>query len=415
MKSHLSCALCLVVVLCSAAPMLAQNSLDISLEGPWIYYQDPSFLNSAGKSVPVLIAMAPAVAHHHDPTFSTGEGFPFSAGLWCVGFDSKCGPNSSSNTLTSGTSPGLQLVPVRSLPGWHWYSNRDPNAWYVILPMPDSATNDGLNNMKLGTTYATYLNGEVQHTIGLRLHYTSGATRLDLYSCGAPTGDNCPNPRSRGWQANSGTLRITIKYDEDPTDHCDQHVRDAYNKTILFLDPTDLALSVPHNVNQDKAYVDLPQDDGSYDASCYLCDPQNPTPTCFQLTMSGPRRPVEVNQALRQIVDDLRNLHRDNDQLYLAELSKEEESLHGNLPTFSQLPGMEQLLNLSTNAVHSLFLKLSVNNEAGAKTKPALQANPLLPKLHDIEAEEQVLRDYLSRARSGTSGKDCRAAQMQMQ
>ena len=414
MKSHLFFALCLVV-LCSAAPVLAQ-SLEISMEGPWIYYVvNSSFVNSTGQKVSVLIAMAPAVAHHHDPTFSTGMGFPFSAGVWCVGFDGTCGGTGKGTTLGSGSAPGLQWVPVNSPPGWHWYSNPKPNAWYVILPMPDSASNDGVENMKLGPKFAAYLQGPVQHSIGLRLHYANGPTSMDLYSCAAPTGDNCPNPKSRGSQVNNGTLRITIKYDDDPNDHCDQHVRDAYNKAILFLDSTDIAMNPPHNVNQGIAYIDLPQDDGSFDASCYLCDPQNPTPTCFQMTMAAPRKPVDVNQALHQIVDDLRNLHRDNDQLYLSELSNEEDSLNGKLPTFSQLPAMEKLLNQSTNAVHSLFLKLLVSNEALDNTKPAAKANPLLPKLRDIEAEEQVLRDYVSRARSGTSGKDCRAAQMQIQ
>lgn len=414
MKFRLICAFGLVAQVLWAASAIAQNSVDIEFEGPWIFYHVSSFQNSLGQNVPVLVAMAPTVNHHHDPTFSTGEGFPFPAGVWCVGFDNVCGTKTQA-LMGNGGFPVLQALPVASKSGWHWYNNSYPNpAWYVILPMPEANTNDGLNDIKVGNTFGVYVNGPVQRSIGARFHYQGGAQMLNLFKCGTPTSDNCPNPQLKGSQSNSGTLRITIKYDEDLSDHCDLHVRDAYHQAILFLDQTPLNQITSQNVNQDKAYIDLPQDDGSYDASCYACDPQNPAPACLLAKMTKPARPVDVNATLHEIVTDLRTLRREDDRLLQSELSQEENSLNGRLPTFSQLPGIEQLLARSTNAVHNLYVELSIKDQAAKDSVQAVQVNPLLPNLKKIETEEQVLHEYIGLALSGTSGKDCRAAQMQV-
>lgn len=414
MKFRLLGTFGLVAQLLWAASALTQNSVDIEFEGPWIFNHVSSFQNSLGQNVPVLVAMAPTVNHHYDPTFSTGEGFSFSAGVWCVGFDNVCGAKTQA-LVGNGGFPTLQAIPVTSKSGWHWYNSSYPNpAWYVILPMPEANTNDGLNNMKLGNTFGIYVNGPVQRSIGARFHYQGGAQMLNLFKCGTPTGDNCPNPQLKGSQSNSGTLQITIKYDADPNDHCDLHVRDAYHQAILFLDQTPLNQITPQNVNQDKAYVDLPQDDGSYDATCYACDPQNPTSACSPAYMTKPAAPVDVNAALHQIVTDLGNLHREDDRLLQSELSQEENSLNGRLPNFSQLPGIKQLLGRSTNAVHNLYVELSVKDQAAKDIASAQQVNPLVSNLKKIETEEQVLREYIRLTLSGTSGKDCRAAQMQI-
>lgn len=394
------------------------ESLDVALEGPWIYYEDSMFIDGTGKNINVLVLMAPWVPGHGDPIFSTGHGFNFHYGVYCVGFDDKFCAQSVVNTahLTSGPYPPLQFVHVKSQASWHWYSDIKPNAWYVILPMPDSASNDGVDNMTLDHKFASYTNGERAQSIGIHLHYTDGPKKLKLYECTPSNIDSCPNPQSRGDQDNSGTLRIAIKAPEEtaePAKHCDHHVRAAYHNMVLLLDKKPLESGA--NTNQDKAYIDLPQENGKYDAGCYICDPQNPIPICFQMHLDAPAPLIDMNKALESIVHDLEGLKRNDGRLHLSELRAESESLKGQFPRFSQLPRIEELLNLSINGIHALYLELSTNADAKNKhssEEPGVREASLLVKLQAIEAEEAELGLYVSRTRSANSGKDCRAAQM---
>ena len=94
------------IVVCLAASLCCtlgccdkgKNRLDVTLEGPWILYQDTQFDSDRGR-VSVLIAIAPtgAVAekmakgdsdHHHLPQLSTGDGYYIpKPDIYCLTFD----------------------------------------------------------------------------------------------------------------------------------------------------------------------------------------------------------------------------------------------------------------------------------------------------------------------------------------
>lgn len=298
MKTRWICATCFLAFVCSVVSAFGQQ-LDIILDGPWIYQVDTQFHPGGHANMPVLIAMAPYVPGHTGPTFTTGDGLDLSGtkGVFCVAFGALGYAVSTSNVtdLISGTYPSLSLlslhpkVPSGGSP-WPWYlyasdASRAASSWYIILPIPDSASNDGVEGFLFGSTFGIYTNRQVPKNIGTILHYKDGKTAVTLYQCtpgsGGLYGDNCTTPMNSGTQTNTGTHRISFTAPDDAapynTPYCDYHIRDAYHSSILFLDETRLDLG--GNTNQTYGYVDLPPVGSPLPppSVCYACDSQNPT------------------------------------------------------------------------------------------------------------------------------------------
>jgi|NGEPerStandDraft_6_1074524.scaffolds.fasta_scaffold02472_4 hypothetical protein len=286
-----------------------KNRLDIVLEGPWILYQDLQFDNR-GKKIPVLVAIAPngvsatavhkhgkdGVAeansahshaddgdqlHHHLPQISAGDGYYIQdAGVYCLAFDGKCAPKGAGFLQSAGYGT-TYMLPAKfetdgstggSTPRTIWSMIQEDGSIAVILPMPDSYSNEGVWQARLRprtaprTTYAMQPN----ISIGLILHYANGPGKFNLFACSAPASvQNCwgpPNGIDHTNLNNTGTLEVVMKA-PDTTDACDFHVRYAYAKAMKVLGP---------NVNQDMAVIDpaLTMDangNGRYDAPPYVC------------------------------------------------------------------------------------------------------------------------------------------------
>jgi hypothetical protein len=402
---------------CSEA--VAKNQkLDIILEGPWIYYQDANYNDGTGTPKAVLVAMAPNTGHYY-PTFTTGHGttFPSPGVVYCVGYGNTCA--TGSGTLGTGNSPkhpDLQLIDVKTPQSWVWYANLADDYWYLILPMPNSASNDGVDYMFLEKTFQTPVSAgtDPQYSIGLQLHYDSWPSdKVSLIYCTDPgavsTADKCENPRMYSDQTQYGTLRISMTGLEETgtAKQCNYHLRAAYNRMILFLDNT--SLDSGNNVNANKEYIDLRSEDtDDYDAACYFCDPQHPDASCSQMLMGRIRPKMDAKSLLADIIHDLTPLdHLDKENEYglqlkgLKEISAE---VTGRFPTPPQLVRIKRLLDLSIRGVQYFYQK-------EGKVEPRKQIEgkePLLaPK---VAGEERQLLDYINF--SSTSGKDCKAAQM---
>ena len=194
--NRLLICVCLVLSVCHLAGCCraGNNHLDIILEGPWILYQDNQF-DSQGKKIPVLVAIAPLAAtvtslnpqdklHHHSPQMSTGDGFYVAKDfmkanhIFCVTFDSRCARPGPAALTTDGY-PGSHLLtlPLSGAAGsWDWVA-ASTNQLALILPMPDSYSNDGLWHMHFTSS------ADEIHSIGLHLHYSDGPQKVALLGC----------------------------------------------------------------------------------------------------------------------------------------------------------------------------------------------------------------------------------------
>src|SRR5947209_7500462 len=85
------------------------DRLDITFEGPWIYFVEPDY-NSSHHAA--LIAIAPQVPGHHNAVVSAGNGVVLAQlddksthGLFCIGFDGACSPQRDSKSASLKYKP----------------------------------------------------------------------------------------------------------------------------------------------------------------------------------------------------------------------------------------------------------------------------------------------------------------------
>jgi len=397
-----------------ASDAMSQAALDIIMDGPWIYY-DQATLNG----VPVLVAMAPYVYGHTGPVFTTGYGdfTPNLKTVYCVAFDTKCAFNTGNQSLQNSVYAALALLPVKVKTLW---PTIDPNAnaYYFILPMPDSASNDGQESMEFGQTFGSY-NSAKAVAIGLVLHYTKAtnvASEIELYDCNLDA--KCTTKKSVASQINYGTLRLGFTNVEDPSDTlgCDHHIRFGHHKMMEFLGSgnglTDL--------NNTYYYVDLRDKNGVYNPNCYADDPQNPANQAF--SVHGDQRPVDVTKELGNIVLDLERIgdggcpriqnDRSESGLGCETLKKLVETLKGQTPKPSQYGEIERALRASIADISLVTLE-QLETERKEKHKPLNEkssAENQLETMRDAQSKEMKLDDIV--IYDSTSGKDCRVGQM---
>src|SRR5258708_29169278 len=291
-RALLVCACVLNALLSFSVPAFSQGRFDIALEGPWILYRYPSFVTSDGTSKTVLIAIAPQAANHLPPVFTAGDGAQIDPGIYCLGV------SNDDNTYTCGanTHTSLNYAPYADphpvevyKPNNNWdyatVTTVMPHSYVIILPMPDLYSADGLEEMDFESDFPSpskplvKVNQDSMQAIGAHLHYAKdGLTFFQLLSCsGTPSASTCTQPKLTNPHLTSGTLRITMKNNEDPNDTCDYHVHGAYNQMLHLLDPN---LVNPNN--QLKAYTGVKR----Y-SRCSMCDPQNPNQSdCILATIA---------------------------------------------------------------------------------------------------------------------------------
>jgi hypothetical protein len=410
MKTRTISAFLLLALLHCSPFAFSQQHLDITFDGPWLFYRESAFaLNNTGTTTgPALIAIAPIVLGHFPPTFSTGDGFQVApAGIYCVGFNGVCSMNNLT-TLPPGDYPPAGLVPVNKPTGWDWRTLT--SAYVLILPMPNSGSADGQYPMTLHATFPTPATPSPVTTtgayaLGTHLHYPNGPKTVSLLTCPAvPAAATC---NTNHWVSltNSGTLRITIKSDENPavSDSCDYHGRRAYHKMIHLLDDSLSA-------NAQNAYINVP----TYD-SCAKCDPQQDLlpSDCTAMVMASAADysspDMDIPAKLRNLVTFLAQVGIRDDQADLAQLSEQSRSLTGKSPVRSQLDKLSATLERSTDAIDILLDSISADSKANTNGL-RLQGLKIA-----VQKEEDLTHAINLVKHAATSGKDCRAAEMLIQ
>ena len=429
--------ICLAVGLCCTIGCCKRgsNRLDVILEGPWIIYQDTQF-GSNGAKVPVLVAIAPISAtsqvissgdyfHHHSPQLSTGDGFYIKrdylkkARIFCLFFDDKCAPETTQTPATDmyPQSRLLALTPKGGPKNWEWVKavrGSGVLAAALILPMPDSISNDGVWNMRFNSK------GDEKHNIGVQLHYTNGPKNLILRSCdesAQPSIATCNNPVADAGQAepskleNTGTLRLQMRA-PDNTDACDWHVRYAWDQTWKLLGtdfPSDYANIEP------AASIDA-NGVGTY-ISCDKSNPikgnpsikyprdEMPVPSAHAQGVVSSSAPLgaemlytdflnQFNTDIKEILDSIEDKDKsDPDLKYFVTLKTEVSSLNPNFPRISQLTLIGKLLDSSQGFVDRLKKEHSADKA-------------LMGELKEFEDRAKTIKADADTKNGG----DCRAA-----
>jgi hypothetical protein len=414
MKAHLTCSMIFLALVCCTVPAFSQNRFDVALEGPWIFYQERNFkLKDGVTSSTVLVAIAPTVPGHHGPVFTSGDGGTVNEGIYCVGFDGACTPNlKTSVDWDSYNNPSPVGVQVSA--NWHW--DKLSKTYAFVFPLPDSYSADG----QYATTFqSSFPSNVVQHpptvangtAIGVHLHYSKGPKSFNLLPCsGGPSVAACSNA-SKLDQANSGTLRISIKSHEDAVTpgSCDYHVHRAYHRMTKLIEL---------NLNTKIAYTGVPD----YNDTCVRCDPQQDflPEDCASMGMAYSAAVSDVPEDLNTLVTFLKQLSLDGKQsenILLPKLDAQATSISGKFPTLSQLVELESNLQKSGRAIHDLLVQMA-RDERVAAANSAVQSNGLNLRL-GLEVAQLQERTLVEAAgelkRSGTSGKDCRAPAMWVQ
>jgi hypothetical protein len=415
MKTHLSCVflLSLSLLLCTDKA-LANKRLDIAMEGPWTFYVQSGFKTTNGTST-VLIAVAPQVQGHLLPVISAGDGGHLPTGINCVVFDTVCVPQTSILTVPPPDGYDDPFPVTLKQPQWKW-NQLNQLAYIVILPMPDSWSADGKESLSFQATLPTSSTTVVSnypgnYAIGIQLHYVNGPDMLDLYSCQNPLdGTSCKqsvypnNSVGSSGEANSGTLRISMKSDEtlgDDRYNCEYHSHGAYRAMLKLVDPT-LAY------NAGKKYIGM----SSYLKNCTDNDPQQGTYPFLSPASSmshgfdGTSSSMDIPGTLHKLVSYLKE-----SSLPVGELEPQDKQLRGKIPRVSNLTelarNLEQSEDVLSNLLTAYIKKSSSPNENYLRNDESERVGRLqVALLMEQTLESQA--DFV--ALSILSGKDCRAA-----
>jgi hypothetical protein len=406
MRTRLVMSILLALVMCTAVSISAwadSSNLDITVDGPWIVYTKAVFHNKDGNDAPVIVLMAPSAAAdtmkwpHLPPTLNEGDGYRIDAGvIYCLGFDGKCAPLRTGAAFKPIGYPVGELLAVAVPQNWLWYKDGYKNyGTYLVLPMPDSYSNDGVWYMRFGSDFSadgsTYTNvPTAPPSIGIQLHYKSAAQKLSLFRCVhhggvQPSYDDCDKNNDKTADlGNTGTVHITMK-NTNFDKACDPHVREAYPMMLYMLDGRPLEGAGSLNVNKNIAYVDPAIDSSPVGIAKYddnadggpKCrdgnnDPQKPKSQRIDLAvlvgkkahamaMMPDRESEETTEKLVSQINSIANsLKTDpkysaySKELLSSAITSAASELDPNFPTISQLSEVAQLLRSSAAAAEKI-------------------------------------------------------------
>jgi hypothetical protein len=465
MKTRTASLIIWFALICLTAPSaFGQHRFDVTIEGPWILYELKKFDGTNS----MLVAMAPSVPGHHAPVLTTGDGGQITTfGIYCVAFGGPCQANATPFPKPgsgSGTYDQTNLLSVAVYGNNLAWSTIQSNSIAFLLPMPDAISNDGIDpKITTRSDFSSYP-GTSPSAIGVQLHYNNGPSFFNLFTCAntPPPNATCTTPAIQGTFSNSGTLRITMKAEEhtDAQDPCDYHVRMAYHSMLMFLDPTQLQqhpTAGRQNANQSIAYMEH-ADTTSVINNCRLCDPQLESipSSCAYVASYGhgqmseldsfrpalaihnvapvliPTSPSDLGSQLDSLNTLLAALKGKLDTSVAAavephgsqDISKKRAEnntdidscsapdaklpdLKGKFPTLSQLTCVERYLESRARDLERSTCRDQKTAQNGSVELPCEDAKN--------SAQVQIrgmLSDVIMRDKSGTSGKDCRAAIM---
>jgi hypothetical protein len=457
MKTRVRIVTSLLALLCCVSGCKrARNRLDVTLEGPWILYQDTQF-DDNGAKVPVLIAIAPDLGavtgaddhvHYHVPQITTGDGyFILRNDIYCITFDDKCAPKGPAHLDPDGYPMGMPLLavkfksPTSGQAFWDWPS-ASKGGIALILPMPNSYSIAGTWFMRFAPKFDNHGNGYrdvdgSRHGIGVQLHYTNGPAKFNLLSCvGRPTVANCKQPASavpnttdtpHTQLENTGTLRIVMKAPYN--DSCDPHVRDAYPRMLRLLDPTPLRTN--NNANQSIGYIEPalnadaqgnPRYESDQNHDCFDNDPQkndSSDASSIGTPLNVPLLSDQINDIRTDLSDIIAKFNlskEDQDLLLLPAISDASKDLDPYFPRISQLSRIEQLLGESASNMEILAAQLNrqTRTQRSDRSKARLagtNADNPQDLREALERAEEEMKSFQTKV-PPKGGNDCLAALM---
>jgi hypothetical protein len=451
MKPRLMLAIRLVILLCCAVPVLAQNRVDVILEGPWILFQDHNFLLADGSTGNVVIAMVPGVADENDDeafhtlAISAGDGYLVeNPAMYCVTFGAgadTCGKNVVPNGKTALDKDGYSAVeplPVYAADTWGNTYASGKNVTALILPMPDSYSNDGVYRMRFAAAFNVHGTGykDREASIGIQLHYGNGPSDFNLFSCVSPKAADCKTVPTVSTDhtklKNTGTLQIVMKA-PDNNDPCDFHVRKAYPQLIKLLNSNknaNIAFIDPARHIDSSGTPDYPDDD-----DCLELDPQGPNGgnATMMHYKSSPEQPLPEQIGI--IRQDLAKLSErlpldEKKRIPLVAINAAALNLDAKFPKISQLARLQGLLSGTAKELDILSGKLMSQLSAqldwrlnaqvfGQRTdkveiQPTKEERQQLEELRELQQARSRIDEFMDDS-GGKNGADCRAPVMQVQ
>ena len=419
-----------------------ENRVDIALEGPWILYQT-HLDDGRGNKTPVLIAIAPMDAtqeglpdshHHHSPQLSTGDGFYIwnsyldTTRIFCVAFGPQCvstGPDSLRNEHDG--YPQSKLLKLnysgKGTATWDWISSVYKNkGMALILPMPDSFSDDGVWHMRFRADGNQKWGQDEERSIGVHLHYAHGPGDFTLRACktappSPPALVDCntdvgdqkhPKPTTL---TNSGTLRIQMRA-PDNDDPCDPHALYAWGKVFNVLGDSFGAgyneIDPAESVNSNGAITWVSEDAAN-------CKPMPtdreamPAEKTSSLTIKADTFEslgTAIGQIVKYCTDDPENCHASdsNHQQELESMKALQQELATLDPFF---PRISQLMRVGALSHSSFALVTSLQTQA--KVTARLKARNNEATLPDFDLVLRGLGD-LDNNPDTKNGADCRAA-----
>ena len=206
---------------------------------------DTQFHPGGHANMPVLIAMAPSVPGHTGPTFTTGDcaDLTNTPGVFCYAGLGCAVSTSNATDLNSTPYTALYHLPIHAKGGASPWArdqyasdaSRARSSWYIILPIPDSASNDGVEGFYFGSTFGIYPNPAQSHRLA-RCSITRTARGRSASTSAPGAATLLRPPQFQKKQPNTGTLRISFSAPDDKAPYnvpyCDYHIRDTYRGSM---------------------------------------------------------------------------------------------------------------------------------------------------------------------------------------
>jgi hypothetical protein len=215
-------------------------SVFVLFEGPWAFAPDPKDANS-------VLAIAARTALHHDLYVKASNSATLTAGIYDLSLPNRVG-------LPTGIADP-SIVQAKVDPKSLDLALQAKSARYAIrIPKPEAYVTASRARSRVGATYPPDTSTEKDYATAVSLRYTVGT--LSGFSLAGTPDRGTFDPFLL--QVETPTVRFVIEpaHDDDPSDKCETHSREAFRDLTKLLNLT--------------LYVDFPDNP----SACHDRDPQ---------------------------------------------------------------------------------------------------------------------------------------------
>jgi hypothetical protein len=286
------------------APLLGQTDLQIMVNGPWNYVEDPK------DSTRVIVIAPITTIHNSAEIFSGDDATQFSgkrvleSGIFYFNVSNRTFPSKTSTANPYPLTVADHKVIVNEV------YNHTVARWAISLPKPDyyetykSAKWSGTSLSIISPTPITTSGAQANYTTWMVLHYSVNNVAPATFTGSSDDGtvthnDTIPFTNTSGG-TNLGVSIVTMAKDSN-NDRCDGYSTDSFrNNKALWSIATPLyalfpTLDVSGNVT------------GTFDYNC----PQMPTQEYLQARMKAREIPKQVQQ-IREYLEDPERIKKEH-------------------------------------------------------------------------------------------------------